>query len=47
VQFKDIPDEIAQVLNGFKGDQYLLEQDEMVIVDHESRRVVAIVPAVA
>ncbi|MBV9462194.1 MAG: DUF1236 domain-containing protein [Bradyrhizobium sp.] len=47
VPLKDIPAEISQVMNGFKGDQYVLVQDEMVIVDHDSRRVVAIVPAVA
>jgi hypothetical protein len=47
VELKDIPPEITQVMNGFQGDQYLLVKDEMVIVDHGSRRVVAIVPAVA
>jgi len=46
VPLKDIPPEITQVMNGFNGDQYVLVQDEMVIVDHDSRRVVAIVPAV-
>jgi hypothetical protein len=34
-------------MNGFWGDQYLLVQNEMVIVDQHSRRVVAIVPSVA
>jgi hypothetical protein len=46
VALKDIPPEITQVMNGYQGDQYLLVQDEMVIVDQHSRRVVAIVPAV-
>ncbi len=47
VDLKDLPAEIAQAMNGYQGDQYLLVKDEMVIVDRESRRVVAIVPAVA
>lgn len=46
VVLKHRPPEIAQVMNGYQGDQYLLVQDEMVIVDHASHRVVAIVPAV-
>jgi hypothetical protein len=46
VQLKDLPPEVTQAMNGFQGDQYLLVQDQMVIVDRESRRVVAIVPAV-
>jgi hypothetical protein len=32
---------------GLGAPPHLLVQDEMVIVDHESRRAVAIVPAVA
>lgn len=47
VQLKDLPPEITQVMNGFWGDQYLLVQNEMVIVDQHSRRIVAIVPSVA
>jgi hypothetical protein len=46
VELKDIPAEITQVMNGYWGDQYVLVQDELVIVDQHSRRVVAIVPAV-
>lgn len=42
VPLKDIRPEVTQVMNGFNGDQYVLVQDEMVIVDHDSRRVVAI-----
>jgi len=47
VELKDIPPEITAVMNGYWGDQYVLVQDELVIVDQHSRRVVAIVPAVA
>jgi hypothetical protein len=46
VELKDIPPEITQLMNGFQGDQYLLVQNEMAIVDRDSRRVVAIIPAV-
>ena len=46
VALKDIPPEITHVMNGYQGAQYVLVQDEMVIVDQHSRRVVAIVPAV-
>lgn len=47
VELKDLPSQIAQAMNGFWGDQYVLVQNEMVIVDQHSRRVVAIVPSVA
>lgn len=47
VEIKDIPPEVSQVLNGYWGDQYVLVQDKMVIVDQHSRRVVAIIPAIA
>jgi Protein of unknown function (DUF1236) len=47
VGLKDIPPEITQIMNGYWGDQYVLVQDELVIVDQHSHRVVAIVPAVA
>jgi uncharacterized protein DUF1236 len=46
VQLADIPPEITQVMNGYWGDQYVLIQDKLVIVDQHSRRVVAIVPLV-
>jgi hypothetical protein len=47
VDLKDLPPEITEILQGYWGDQYVLVQDQMVIVDQHSRRVVAIVPAVA
>jgi hypothetical protein len=46
VQLQDIPPEITQVMNGYWGDQFLLTQDKMIIVDQHTRRVVAIVPTV-
>ncbi len=47
VPLQDLPPEVTQLMNGFWGDQYVLVQDKLVIVDQHSRRVVAIVPAVA
>ena len=47
VKLKDIPPEITEIMKGYWGDQYVLVQDELVIVDQHSRRVVAIVPAAA
>ncbi|CCD91137.1 conserved hypothetical protein [Bradyrhizobium sp. ORS 375] len=47
VQLQDIPPEITQIMNGYWGDQYVLVQDKLVIVDQHTRRVVAIVPGVA
>lgn len=46
VMLKGVPPEVTQVMNGYQGDDYLLVGDEMVIVDQQTRRVVAIVPAV-
>ncbi|MGY3453900.1 DUF1236 domain-containing protein [Bradyrhizobium sp. USDA 4353] len=46
VQLQDIPPEITQIMNGYWGDQYVLVQDKLVIVDQHTRRVVAIVPGV-
>jgi len=47
VPLQDLPPEVTQLMNGFWGDQYVLVQDKLVIIDQHSRRVVAIVPAVA
>ena len=47
VALREIPPEITEVLHGYSGDLYVLVQDKLVIVDQHSRRVVAIVPAVA
>lgn len=43
---KDIPPKIAEAMNGYAGDQYTLVQDKLVIVDHNSGRIAAIVPGV-
>jgi hypothetical protein len=47
VQLQDIPPEITQIMNGYWGDQYVLVQDKLVVVDQRTRRLAAIVPGVA
>ena len=46
-ELHDLPPELAEAMNGYWHDQYVLVRDTMVIVDRNSRRVVAIVPGVA
>lgn len=46
VKLDDLPSDIADSLNGYNGDQYLLVGGQLVIVDHQSRRVVALIPGV-
>jgi Protein of unknown function (DUF1236) len=43
-RLSDLPDPVADLLQGYKGDQYLLVRDQMVIVDVQSRRIVALIP---
>jgi Protein of unknown function (DUF1236) len=45
-QLRDLPSSLADLLNGYKGDQFLLVRDQMVIVDFQSRRIVALIPGV-
>ncbi|HLH94903.1 MAG TPA: DUF1236 domain-containing protein [Xanthobacteraceae bacterium] len=47
VSLDDLPAKIADTLNGYSGDQYLLVRDQLVIVDPSSRRIVALIPGVA
>lgn len=47
VKLDDLPTDIADSLNGYNGDQYLVVRDQLVIIDHQSRRVVALIPGVA
>lgn len=46
VPLKQLPTELATLLNGFQGDDYVLVGDQLVIVDAAVRRVVAIIPKV-
>ena len=38
---------VTSIMDGYWGDKYLMVRNTLVIVDHQSRRVVAIVPGVA
>lgn len=46
VKLAALPAQASQILNGYSGDQYLLVQDELVIVDAKSHRVAAIIPGI-
>jgi hypothetical protein len=46
VKLEDLPVEIADVLNGYNGDQYLIVGDQLVVVDRQSRSISAIVPGI-
>jgi hypothetical protein len=39
----DLPPEVSEIMNGYWGDQYLMVQDNMIVVDQHTRRVAAIV----
>lgn len=41
---KDMPDELAQALPDFQGEQYAHIGDQLVLVEKASRRIVAIIP---
>jgi hypothetical protein len=47
VRVADIPPEITKIMAGYWGDQYLVVQDKLVIVDQHSGRVGAIINNVA
>lgn len=47
VKLAELPAHASQILNGYSGDQYLLVQDELVIVDAKSHRVAAIIPGIS
>jgi hypothetical protein len=46
-RLSELPVALSDLLNGFKGDQYVLVRDQLVIVDFQSRRIVAIFPGLA
>ncbi|MGE3993171.1 DUF1236 domain-containing protein [Pseudorhodoplanes sp.] len=43
-ELKATPKDVTGILKGYQGSDYLLVRDQLVIIDHEARRVVAIVP---
>jgi hypothetical protein len=47
ITLADLPPEASEIMNGFWGDQYVLVQDKMIVVDPHTRRVAAIVSNVA
>jgi hypothetical protein len=42
----DLPDAAADILHGYNGDKYLVVRDQLVIVDAQDRRVIALIPNV-
>jgi hypothetical protein len=46
VQLQKLPSTVSSVMQGFQNDQYVLVGTELVVVDPDARRVVAIVPNV-
>ena len=39
-----LPPEVSSAIGGYKGDEYIIVVNQLVIIDHSARRVVAIVP---
>jgi hypothetical protein len=46
VQLQPLPVEVADIMGGYHGSEYLIVADQLVIVDAESRRVTALVPGI-
>jgi hypothetical protein len=44
IELYDLPAEMSDVLHGYNGDKYFLVRDQMIIVDSEARRIVAVIP---
>jgi hypothetical protein len=47
VQLQKLPPQISSIIGGYQGDDYLIVGDQLVIVDPNARRVVAIIPNIA
>jgi len=45
VQLFDIPLELSDALHGYNCDKYVVMRDQMIIVDSQAHRVVAVIPA--
>src|SRR5947209_48735 len=43
-ELRDVPEDLAAILQGYSGDKYVLVRDQLVIVDSKARRIVAIIP---
>ena len=46
VQLQKLPAEVSSALGGYNADQYIIVGNQLVIVDPNARRVVAIVPGI-
>jgi len=46
VQLQKLPAEVSSALGGFQADQYIIVGNQLVIVEPNARRVVAIVPGI-
>ncbi len=46
VQLQNLPPQVSSALGGYNADQYVIVGDQLVIVDPNARRVVAIVPGI-
>jgi len=46
VPLQKLPDEVSSALGGYQADQYIIVGNQLVIVEPNARRVVAIVPGV-
>lgn len=46
VQLQQLPSEVSSALGGYQADQYILVGNQLVIVEPNARRVVAIVPGI-
>jgi Protein of unknown function (DUF1236) len=44
VELQKLPPQISSAIGGYQGDDYLIVGDQLVIVDPNARRVVAIIP---
>jgi uncharacterized protein DUF1236 len=44
VQLQKLPPQISSIIGGYQGDEFLIVGDQLVIVDPNARRVVAIIP---
>jgi hypothetical protein len=43
----DLPGTAADILHGYNGDKYLIVGDQLVIVDAQDRRIIALIPNVS
>jgi hypothetical protein len=47
IALSDLPPEVTEIMNGYWGDQCLVVAGRLVIIDRQTRRIVALVPLAA